>query len=140
MPERQERRLKLLYSGPPDALEVFLGLLKVVFGGWMLLPFSVFATAPHLYIYLSWCPQRLYGAVFFLLGLSQWIAWDNDWPKVRFGVGAFAALLWDYWGLMIFKADPRTASLVFLTVIALGQLAAVVWLYGRAFPLKTKGG
>ncbi len=132
--ERRRRRMIMMVAGPPDALEWLLGTLKVVFGLWMLMPFSMFATAPRLYIHLSWLPEWVYGLAFLLLGIAQWVAWDYDAPKARYFIGVLAALLWDYWGLMIFRADPRTSALVFLTVIALGQLAAVVWLYDRAFP------
>ena len=133
---RRHRFLLTLVSGAPDGLEWLLGTLKIVFGGWLLMPFSTFATAPHLYHYAAQFPEKAWGALYLTLGILQWTAWQNVQHRARFWVGVLAAMLWDAYGYQIWRADHRAASLAFLTVIAAGQLLACIWLYPRAFPKK----
>lgn len=130
---RTHRFLMTLYAGPPDPLEWLLGTLKCVFGAWLLMPFSTFATAPHLYRYISQFPEKGWGVLFLALGVLQWMGWHYAHNKLRFWVGIAAASLWDIYGYQMWRADHRSTALAFLSVIAAGQLLAVVWLYPHAF-------
>ena len=131
---RRDRFLKTLYSGPPDGIEWLLGTLKIVFGAWFLLPFSLFATAPHLYRYAASWPEWVWGSLFCFTGVMQWRVWYFDQKKLRFLCGMLAACLWDFYGTQVWRGDSRTPSLAFLGVIAAGQMLAAIWLYGAAFP------
>ena len=133
--ERRCRFLSHLFAGEPTALEWLLGTLKIGWGLWLLLPFHAFAASPHLYRYaVAALPEWGWGSVMLALGTAQWACWYFQWQRGRFFASAAAVLFWLRLGGLMWEADHRSASLVIQTVLALGQVLAAMWLFGKAFP------
>ena len=135
--QRSELRCRFagyLAGGDPTAAEWIVATLGIVWGSWLILPTEAFATAPHLYRFVSQVPEWVWGAAFLSLGALQWRAWYCLWQKTRFYCGLAGATLWCRFGWLTWQGDHRSMALAFLGVLASAQLLSAIWLLGKAFP------
>jgi hypothetical protein len=128
---RQIRFEQMLWRGTPDPLEWLFSALKTCWGFWLLLPMHMFDTAPHLYRFVALVPESIWGAAWMLTGIAQGLSWYFDYKPGRYAFSLIGTGLWLLYGFLMWLADHRTGTLVFVGVLAAFQALAAMWLSPR---------
>ena len=103
------QRLRLCAT---DHLELFMGWMAMVWGTWIMLPFSTFDSSPSTYSTMRWiCNSEFaWGGFVATVGLCVWIAWALGTVRHRSWLAFTGAMVWLLLAAMFLIGDARSAG------------------------------
>lgn len=108
-------------------LELFLAVQSLVWGGWLLGPWSSFGVIPDAFTVLGLVPEAVWGALFFVHGLAHVWALARRDPQLCMRAVLALAALW----LTVLVSLLLTIPLATSTPIYATSVLGCVWVFFR---------
>lgn len=117
---------KILAEHDTEPTEFSGGLLKVLVGAWLLMPWSTFASSPT-FETVEVIPEWAWGSLLVTTGIGHWLALRNGSVRWRRLACLIGFVFWFAFGTTFWIANPRGFA-----VVVYGLLAAQQgWAYVR---------
>lgn len=127
------QRLLLLDTRP---LEAMTAVEAILWGGWLVLPFSTFSSSPAFAYLDRWAPEAAWGCAALALGALQlvaiWLSLRNGepLPRLRWPMAWLMVVLWSLTdGAFWVSSLPSTATVTYL-VFSLAALWSALAIAG----------
>lgn len=109
------------------ALEAFLAAQSLVWGLWLLMPWSAFDVVPEAYTVLGLVPETIWGVLFAGHGtVHLWALW-RAYPTLCRDAARWLAVLWSAVLVSLLLTIPLAVS----TPVYGASLLACLWVYAR---------
>ncbi len=114
---------RILAEHDTEPTELAGGLMKLLIGGWLLLPHDTTST----FSLLTIAPEWAWGVVMALLGGGHWFALRDGYVRWRRAAAMLGFLVWFYLALTALWFNPASLGFALFSGLAVSQS----WVYVR---------